>query len=89
MQDRSPCITRTCGGMGFYLPSRGRRMTLGERLRLQGLPLAYLQHRQGISKRQLSMMIGNVMSGNVLEELLSRLLPACGLACAASCPSSQ
>ena len=89
MKDRCPCITRTRGGTGFYLPSRGRRMTLGERLRLQGLPLAYLQHCQGISKRQLGMMIGNAMSGNVLEELLSRLLLACGLAFTASCPSSQ
>ena len=89
MKDRCPCITRARGGTGFYLPSRGRRMTLGERLRLQGLPLAYLQHRQGISKRQLGMMIGNAMSGNVLEELLSQLLPACGLACTTSCPSNQ
>ena len=64
-------------------------MTLGERLRLQGLPLAYLQLRQGISKMHLGMMIGNAMSGNVREELLSRLLLACGLACTASCPSSQ
>jgi site-specific DNA-cytosine methylase len=87
-KDRCPCITRARGGTGFYLPSRGRRLTLGERLRLQGLPLVYLQHRQGISKRQLGMMIGNAMS-NVLEELLSQLLPACGLACTASCPSSQ
>ena len=89
MKDRCPCITRTRGGTGFYLPSRGRRLTLGERLRLQGLPLVYLQHRQGISKRQLGMMIGNAMSGNVLEELLSQRLPACGLACTASCPSNQ
>jgi len=43
-------------------------MTLGERLRLQGLPLAYLQHCQGISKHQLGMMIGNAMSGNVFEK---------------------
>jgi DNA (cytosine-5)-methyltransferase 1 len=80
MKGRCPCITRGRGGSGFYLPSRGRRMTLGERLRLQGLPLAYLQHRQGISDRQLGMMIGNAMSGNVLAHLLSQLLPACGLA---------
>ena len=80
MKGRCPCITRTRGGSGFYLPSRVRRMTLGERLRLQGLPPAYLQRRQGISDRQLGMMIGNAMSGNVLAQLLSRLLPACGLA---------
>ena len=55
-------------------------MTLGERLRLQGLPLVYLQHREGVSDRQLGMMIGNALSGNVIACLLSQLLPACGLA---------
>jgi hypothetical protein len=80
MTDRCPCITPLRGSTGLDLPSRGRRMTLGERLRLQGLPLAYLQHCQGISKRQLGMMIGNAMSGNVLEKLLSQLLLASGLA---------
>ena len=80
MKGRCPCITRTRGASGFYLPSRGRRMTLGERLRLQGLPLVYLQHREGVSDRQLGMMIGNALSGNVIACLLSQLLPACGLA---------
>lgn len=79
MKDCCPCITRARGGTGFYLPSRGRRLTLGERLRLQGLPLAYLRHRQGVSDRQLGMMIGNAMSGNVLARLLGRVLHACGM----------
>ena len=77
---RCPCITRSRGGTGFYLPSRGRRLTLKERLRLQGLPEAYLLHRKGISDRQLGMMIGNAMSGNILERLLARILPACSVA---------
>jgi DNA (cytosine-5)-methyltransferase 1 len=80
MHDRCPCITRTRGGTGFYVPSRGRRLTMAERLRLQGLPQAYLDVRSGVSDRQLGMMIGNAMSGNVLAVLLARLLPACGLA---------
>ena len=79
MRGCCPCITRARGGAGFYLPSRGRRLTLGERLRLQGLPQAYLRRRQGVSDRQLGMMIGNAMSGNVLTRLLARLLPACGM----------
>jgi DNA (cytosine-5)-methyltransferase 1 len=81
MKGCCPCITRARGSTGFYLPSRGRRMTVGERLRLQGLPQVYLRGkcRQGISDRQLGQMIGNAMSGNVLERLLARLLPACGL----------
>jgi len=80
MKGRCPCITRSRGGSGFYLPSRGRRLTLGERLRLQGLPLAYLRRREGVSDRQLGMTIGNAMSGNALARLLARLLPASGLA---------
>jgi hypothetical protein len=42
-------------------------MSLAERLRLQGLPVDYLRCRQrsGVSKRQLGMMIGNAMSGDV------------------------
>ena len=79
MRDRSPCITRTRGGTRFYLPSRGRRMSLKEQLRLQGLPAQYLDYREGISDRQLGMMIGNAMSGNVLGRLLPRVLLACGL----------
>ncbi len=79
MKGRCRSITRTRGANGFYLPSRGRRLTLGERLRLQGLPMAYRQHRKGISDRQLGMMVGNAMSGTVLVRLSAKLLPACGL----------
>ena len=38
MLDVSPCLTRTRAALGFYLPARGRRMTITERLRLQGVP---------------------------------------------------
>ena len=75
----SPCLTRTRAAVGFYLPARGRRMTLAERFRLQGIPLRVLQYRQGISDRQLGMMVGNALSLNVLERLLVRILRACGL----------
>ena len=81
MRDKSPCITRTRGGSGFFLPLLGRRMNLAERLRLQGLPCDYLRclPHSGASRRQLGQMIGNAMSGNVLAQILQRLLPACGL----------
>ena len=75
----SPCLTRTRAAAGFYLPARGRRMTLAERFRLQGIPLRVLQYKQGISDRQLGMMVGNALSLNVLERLLVRILRACGL----------
>jgi len=35
MLDVSPCLTRNRATLGFYLPGRGRRMTLAERFRLQ------------------------------------------------------
>jgi len=79
MRGISPCLTRSRAAVGFYLPSRGRRMTLVERLRLQGIPLGVLQCRQGISDRQLGMMVGNALSLNVLERLLVRVLHGCGL----------
>ena len=75
----SPCLTRTRTAAGFYMPARGRRMTLAERFRFQGIPLRVLQYRQGLSDRQLGMMVGKALSLNVLERLLVRILRACGL----------
>ena len=43
MLDVSPCLTRTRAALGFYLPARGRRMTLAERFRLQGIPLKVMR----------------------------------------------
>jgi len=79
MLDVSPCLTRARAALGFYLPARGRRVTLAERFRLQGIPVRVLRCREGISDRQLGMMAGNALSVNVLERLLVRLLRACGL----------
>ena len=44
--------------MGFYLPARGRRVTVAERFRLQGIPLRVLRCREGMTDRQLGMMVG-------------------------------
>lgn len=80
MQGLCPCITRARGGSGFYVPSRGRRLTLKERLRFQGLPAtAILKNRDGITDQQLGQMIGNAMSGNVLCALVPCVLEAAGL----------
>jgi DNA (cytosine-5)-methyltransferase 1 len=79
MRGVSPCLTRSRAAVGFYLPARGRRMTLPERLRLQGIPQEVLKSRRGISDRQLGMMVGNALSVNVLERLLVRILRASGL----------
>jgi DNA (cytosine-5)-methyltransferase 1 len=82
MVGRCPCITRSRGSTRFFLSTRGRRLSLAEILRLQGLPTSILRHRGNISDRKLGAIVGNAMSGNVLERILVRLLPACGLAVA-------
>ena len=46
---------------------------------MQGIPLRVLRRREGISDRELGMMVGNALSLNVLERLLVRILRACGL----------
>jgi DNA-cytosine methyltransferase len=81
MVNRCPCITRARGSTGFFLLPFGRRMSLAERLRLQGLPTKILRHQKATrcSEHKLGAMVGNAMSVNVLERLLARLLPACGL----------
>lgn len=76
----SPCLTRARASTGHYLPALGRRMTIQERLRLQGLPTSIWRRCcNHISERQLGAMVGNSLSLNVIRALLSSLLPACGL----------
>ena len=80
MRGISPCLTRARAATGHYLPARGRRLTIKERLRLQGLPVHIHKRCRGhVSDRQLGAMIGNSLSLNVLQALLSSMLPACGL----------
>jgi site-specific DNA-cytosine methylase len=75
-----PCLTRARAATGHYLPARGRRLTIRERLRLQGLPVSIHTCCRGqVSDRQLGAMIGNSLSLNVVEALLRKMLPACGL----------
>lgn len=80
MHGISPCLTRARAATGHYLPARGRRLTIKERLRLQGLPVHIHKRCRGrVSDRQLGAMIGNSLRLNVIKALLSRMLPACGL----------
>jgi DNA (cytosine-5)-methyltransferase 1 len=80
MHNISPCLTRARASTGHYLPALGRRMTIHERLRLQGLPVRiHACCGKRVSDRQLGAMIGNSLSLNVIKALLSRILPACGL----------
>jgi len=74
--DATPCMT--CGRRsGHWISNRGRRMTTGEMMRLQGMnPDGFVQK---VSDQQLGKQIGNAMSVNVLERIFVRLLPAAGL----------
>ena len=86
MVNRCPYITRARGGNGFVMMSHGRRVTVSELVRLQGLPTSILrcQARASCSDRQLGAMLGNAISCNILERILVRLLPACRLSFGAS-----
>ena len=80
MHGRSPCLTRARVATGHYLLARGRRLTVKERLRLQGLPDRIHNLCRGhVSDRQLGAMIGNSLSLNAIKALLSKMPPACGL----------
>ena len=81
MTDRVPCITRTRGGAGgYYITSVRRLLTVEEMLNLQGLPLSYraVARQEGVSDRQLGMMVGNAIATNVLQAILPRMLTAIG-----------
>jgi len=78
-----PCLTRTrAASGGNWITGIDRLLTTREMLRLQGLPDRFteLAETANVSDRQLRQMIGNAMSVNVLVTILSRLLPAVGLA---------
>ena len=78
MRGRCPCLTRArAGSGGHWVSNRSRLLSIEEMLALQGMPADV--RREGISNRQLGLMIGNAMSVNVLERILVRLLPGVGL----------
>ena len=73
MRDKCPCLLRSC--RGIWVSNRGRLLNLRERCRLQGMNPDKL--KQVVSDAQWQMQLGNSMSVNVVERLLSR--PAVGL----------
>ena len=78
-----PCLTRTrAASGGYWITGIDRLLTTREMLRLQGLPEHFteLAENSHVTDRQLRQMIGNAMSVNVLVAIMSRLLPAVGLA---------
>ena len=75
MYNCSPCLTRARFA-GHWLSSRGRRMSLREMARLQGVPDDF---PVTVSETEFRRQLGNMMSVNVLERILCSLLPAAGL----------
>ena len=75
MANCSPCLIRSRAN-GFWLSNRGRRMNIGEMMRLQGVPPTFAFV---CSEHQMGQQLGNSMSVNVLARLLARLLPAAQL----------
>ena len=72
-----PCITKSRGGIGYWVTSLGRRLVKEEMMRFMGMnPQEFVVV---VSDTALGNQIGNSMSVNVLQRLLTRLLPAAGL----------
>jgi len=71
----SPCITRSRAA-GHWISNRGRRFSLQEMMRLQGVDESLLVV---VPEMQFRRLLGNSMSVNVLERILCTLLPAAGL----------
>lgn len=87
MHNCSPCLTRArAAGGGFWLSSRGRRMSTGEMERLMGIGVsapvgwhrADLQRPDGISTRRWQALIGNGIPINTLQRVLASLLSFAG-----------
>eukprot|EP00927_Polykrikos_kofoidii_P051003 TRINITY_DN4481_c0_g1_i2.p1 TRINITY_DN4481_c0_g1~~TRINITY_DN4481_c0_g1_i2.p1 ORF type:complete len:462 (+),score=82.27 TRINITY_DN4481_c0_g1_i2:36-1388(+) len=74
--DLTPCLTHRRSG-GHWISNRGRRFTVHEMMRLQGM--VPKNFKQVITDLQLGAQIGNSMSVNVLERIFVRLLPCAGL----------
>jgi len=81
VHNMSPCVTRS-RYRGHWITSKGRRMTIAEMLRLQGInPTDF---RVAVSDTSIGQQIGNAMSVNVIERILHRALIAAGLVSAES-----
>jgi len=77
MHNCSPCLTHARAS-GHWVSSRGRRLSIDERLRLMGMDPKHIK-KDIVTERQLGGLIGNSMSVNVIERILIRLLSSTGL----------
>ena len=75
MLNCSPCITRSRAA-GHWISNRGRRLSMKEVMRLQGVDDSL---QVVVSEIHFRRLLGNSMSINVLERIMCSLLPAAGL----------
>ena len=78
--DHAMTLTRThCQSFSHWCTTKGAFLTVHDYMRLQGLdPCSIDYEGAGLSSRDVAGMLGNCMSGNVLEFLLPRVLHAAG-----------
>ena len=76
MKNVSPCLTRS-RNRGHWLLHKNRRMSIKEMMRLQGIDPD--KFKQVVPDSVMGQHIGNAMSVNVIERILSRALKAAGL----------
>ena len=77
------CLTRNrCAAGGWWISNRMRRMTTEEMLKFQGIQLKRGAYRnvEGLTRRQVQMMVGNSWSVNVASKIVYRLFLATGVA---------
>ena len=78
MNGKCPCLTRShCGSNGYCSTKRGRKLRLGEMMRLQGFDPTRLVYPQ-ISERQVRLMVGNAFCVPVVAAIIDRILFAIG-----------
>ena len=77
----SQCLTATrASNGGFWISCRGRRMSTLEMCRVQGGQYNELRVEEaGISERAFRHMIGNSMSGSVIQGVLHSVLQVMGV----------
>ena len=78
MKGKIKCLLN-CRTQGLWISSRGRRMTVKEMLRVQGMDPEKIVRAEGVSDAQMAGMAGNGMSQNVLEQVIKQVLKAADL----------
>ena len=79
--DEARTVTKSRGGSGGpWVSSRGRRVTISELMRLQGLHAEDIPAEElGLSARQVGQMVGNAVPVNTMGCILAEALSSAGL----------